>query len=362
MKKVAFLGASVTAQTYARETGEMTGYVEAFREVYAAGLDFEEVIVHAYPGTRLTDAGLILAQEILKQKPDVVILELTIEDRSRGSDFDERHLNHLTQRFIGNGIFPVFFVMPKPDRDDAGEDLACEMIRRFVEAADLPFCEIYLPPGSKRSDYYRDGVHTNIDGALYYADGLATFLREFDDKHWKKTRSGFSIRRLASNLRGIVGKLDCFLGRANPGVSCFHIRSIVAPKSGNFKTIVIRNHAPKKAGGSIWLIQRQEIGNHSPVIDVKLLTTSGEWRTHQTSIWDSYCHYPRHSFVTLVKVDRHDFKKIRIKVSSTLPNYAACRREHDDTLAQTSLYMRSYQPFWVISDSAVDLSIKIWRR
>lgn len=50
-KKIAFLGASVTAQTYAHETGEMTGYVEAFRKNHAAILEFGEVSVHAYPET-----------------------------------------------------------------------------------------------------------------------------------------------------------------------------------------------------------------------------------------------------------------------------------------------------------------------
>lgn len=362
MKKIAFLGASVTQQTRARETGEMTGYVEAFRENHSAGLGFEEVIALAYPGNRLTDAGLILAQQVLEQKPDVVILELTVEDRSRGCDFDERHLIYLTQMFISNEILPVFFAMPKPDRDDPNEDFVSELIRCFAEGADLLFCAPHLPPGSLRSDYYRDGIHTNIEGALYYADGLAKFLQEFAGKGMGKKQFGFPIRRLTEFLRSIMGYGNLFRKHAKPTDLGIHVMSVKTPKSGDFKTIVIRNHAPKQAGGTIRIIQNQEIGRHSPVIDVEVLTTSGDWRTHQTSIWDPYCHYTRHSYVTLVKVDGHDFKTIRITVASTLPNYADCRREHDNTLAQASLCMRSDQPFWVISDSAVNLSINIKRR
>jgi lysophospholipase L1-like esterase len=358
MKKVAFLGASVTAQSSARETGEMTGYVEAFREIHAAGLELEEVIVYAYPGNRLTDAGLILAQEILPQKPDIVILELTIEDRSRGSDFDERHLTHLTQIFIKSGTIVIFFAMPKPDRDDPEEDLACEMIRRFAETANLPFCAAYLPPGSKRSDYYRDGVHTNVNGALFYADVLARFLKELMEKHSSKNRFKLLIRRLYYIFKENVSNFIFFPRQSNLDACCFQMNSIAVSQSGDFKTIVIRNHTPKQSGGSIRLIQRQEIGNHSPVVDVEVLTSSGEWKTHQISIWDPYCHYTRHSFVTLVKVDQHDFKKILIKVSSTLPNYATCRRHNDNTPSHGNLCMRSDQPFWVISDSTVDLSIK----
>ena len=133
-KKIAFMGASVTAQAYARISGELTGYVEAFQQDHASALGFEEVIVHSYPGNRLADAGMILARRIVKRRPEIVILELTIEDDSRGLDFDERHLSHLYYIFVSRGILPVFLALPKPNGVDPYGNPAYERVRKFAEA------------------------------------------------------------------------------------------------------------------------------------------------------------------------------------------------------------------------------------
>lgn len=332
-KKIAFFGASVTAQTYARGTGELTGYVEAFKKDHASALGFEEVIVHSYPGNRLTDAGIILAQKILKQKPDIVILELTIEDYTRGLDFDERHLSHLYHIFISKGILPVLLAFPKPDGIAPYGYPPYEKVRKFADVMNLPMCVIELPADVERSDYYRDTCHTTTAGAHFYADSLARFLNEPVVTKWKR-------RKVDS---------DAFR---------FIVRKVGSAQTRNFRSIIVQNLSPSEAEGSLYLIQNQKIGSYSPVVDIEITMVSGERITRELSIWDPYCYYVRHSHVALVQLDRKDFVKIVIRVSPRLPNYAVGRGGFDYTIAQKDRYMSSGQPFWVISDSAGELSIQ----
>jgi lysophospholipase L1-like esterase len=332
MKRIAFLGASVTGQTHDRETGEVTGYVEAFRNDFAGALGFEEVIVHAYSGNRISDAGLICAYDILKQKPDVVILEITIEDRSRGSDFTEKHLNHLCNDFISNGVLPIFLALPEPGERHPFSNPAHDIISRFTEAKGLPLCVIELPPSVQLCELYRDGVHTNRKGADLYASELAEYLRRSIKSGWPRIK-------------------------ANPDPSRFQIQSIQKTGSPEFRTITIQNRSSQQAGGFLSIIQRKSIGKHSPVIEIEIVTRSGASLKSRLSIWDPYCHYSRESFVKLAETDRLDFEKIVISVSSELPDYATCRRGFDYKTTQESRHMHSNHPFWVISNSAMNLTI-----
>lgn len=332
-KKIAFLGASVTAQTYSRTTGELTGYVEAFKNNHSSALGFEEVIVHSYPGNRLADAGLILAKKILRQKPDIVILELTIEDVSRGLDFDDRHLSHLYRIFVSKRILPVFLALPKPNGIAPYGNPAYERVKKFADANNLPLCVIEFPDDIERSEYYRDTCHTTTAGADFYANSLARFLDGPVVKNWKYTK-------------------------VDPRAFRFIVRKARGAKFHHFKSIIIQNITPTEGRGTLYIIQQQKIGSFSPVVDIEVTMASGESIDRELSIWDPYCHYPRDSHVTLIELDQKNFEKIVIQVSPRLPNYAISRGDFDYTTAQKNRYMSSDQPFWLISDYPVELTIR----
>lgn len=332
MKKIGFLGASVTAQTYEREAEEVTGYVEVFKNEYAKGLGFEDVIVYAYAGNRISDAGLICAAEILNQCLDVVILEVTIEDRSRGSDFSDKHLNHLCNIFTSNNVFPIFLALPEPG-EHRPSNLAYQRISRFAETKGIPLCIVELPPSVELTDLCRDGVHTNAKGADRYASALGEFIGRMVDTGWPQITP-------------------------NPDSFTFQVQRIQMSGSSDFQTITIKNESPDREGGSLSIIQRQSIGKHSPVIDIEITGLSGDSLRRQISIWDPYCHYARESYINLVELARTDFSEIIIHVSSKLPDYSSCRRDFDFTAAQANRCMRSDQPFWVISEDAIELSIR----
>lgn len=122
-EKIAVLGASLSAQTVNHKTGELTGYVEAFRRMSEVelGLPSENIIQFAYGGNRLSDAGLIRLEEVIAEKPSVCIVEPIVEDVSRGSEAGEAEYLHVFNKLVSNNILPLVLCVPLPLTDPITE-------------------------------------------------------------------------------------------------------------------------------------------------------------------------------------------------------------------------------------------------
>lgn len=82
--KLAFIGASVTAQGTHHQSGEITGYREILSKKIIENLAFDTIRSFTHSGNRMSDGGLINLIEIINFKPDICIIEPLIEDKSRG--------------------------------------------------------------------------------------------------------------------------------------------------------------------------------------------------------------------------------------------------------------------------------------
>jgi hypothetical protein len=334
MKKIAFLGASVTAQKFAHQSGELTGYVEAFREHHATNLGFSEVLTHAWPGNRLGDAGFVCIHQMLAEKPDVAVIEPMVEDRSRGLDFNERHIHFFFQSCINAGVLPIALALPKPRGVDPFGHHDYEILKNYCDSRKLSVIPVVLPPGMDKETFYRDMVHTNRAGAEFYAQAFADALPGILARGW--------------------GDIDVVSREP-----VYEITEIPSRATGDFQSICIRNLKPEASKGPILILQKQKIGIFSPIITVTIEWLSGGFSTYDQSIWDPYCHYERLSYVKIAEADRGDFAKIRVSVSDDSPKYETCRGDFDFTECKHHRFMRPVGSFWLISDQTFDLSIEV---
>lgn len=334
MKKIAFLGASVTAQKFAHQTGELTGYVEAFRKHHASDLGFSEVLTHAWSGNRLSDAGIVCIHQMLADKPDVAVIEPMVEDRSRGLDFNHRHIHYFFQSCINAGVLPVALALPKPGGSDPFGHRNFEILKDYCGPRKMPVIPVVMPPEMDRGLYYRDMQHTKRHGAEIYAQILSDSLPNILSRGWTDIDSG----------------------------SCepvFEVTEIPSDATGDFHSIHIRNLKPEASKGPILLLQRQKIGAFSPIITIEFEWLSGEQSQYELSIWDPYCHYDRLSYVKLAEADHGAFTSIRVSVSDKDPKYETCRGAFDFSESKRHRFMRPAGPFWLISDQKLDLSIEV---
>jgi hypothetical protein len=331
--KIAFLGASVTAQTFAHQSGELTGYVEAFKKHHATHCGFSEVLSYAWSGNRLSDAGMVCIHLMLQDKPDVAILEPLIEDHTRGRDFSPKHIEYFFYSCTTSGILPIVFALPKPGGLAPFNHLNYDLLNSYCKDRNLPIIPIIMPNQFDRDLFYRDTVHTRKLGAEYYAQSLANALPAIVSKGLQDIDSSGCVSTL---------KVNCIQSD---------------PKS-KIHSVVIRNLDPQSSNGYFLLLQKQKIGDFSPVIETSFQWLSGNHSSYNSSIWDPYCYYERLSYVTLAESDRSDFVSIGISVANIDPQYENCRGKFDYSKCKFDRFICPAGPFWIISDQTLDIVIE----
>jgi hypothetical protein len=296
MKKITFLGASVTGQKFDHLTGELTGYVEAFRAQHASRLGFSEVITHAWPGNRLSDAGMVCIHQMLAEKPDVAVIEPVLEDRSRGHDLSERHIHYFFQSCIEAGVLPIALALPMPGKKDPYSHPNYEILNSYCAPKNLPVIPVVIPPEISGESLYRDMVHTNRQGAEFYAGALSDALPGILSRGWSEIDVG-------------------------PGEPVYNVREIPWDATGDFQSLQIRNLnlRPEASVGSFVLLQKQKIGCFSPIVSVAFEWLTKERSTYDFSIWDPHCYYERLSYVKIAEADQSDFSTIGLNISELYP-------------------------------------------
>lgn len=311
--KLAIFGASVSDQTVHHKTGEVTGYPEVLRREYAQALGVTEIRQITYPGNRLSDGGLVRLADVLDWRPDICLFEPLIEDTSRGRNSLEVENRYIYLSLLEAGILPVTLLLPEPFGRQACEIPHYSQYMGICRQYALPVIVVTLD-GVPDLESKFTGVHTRLAGARIYAEQIVRELQGFEDPRQSQ----------------VTVALDKALAHGRPQLAVAAIPGADNPAKriwGMRVEIEVTTPEPRP----VRLVQRQNIGDFSPVLDVTVTRPGGmSDMTEQVSVWNPYCHYTHKSYVMLANlrlasVGRHT---TRIAVSATRPDYSSCRRPH----------------------------------
>jgi len=325
--KLAILGASVSAQKANYQTGEVTGYQEVLR--YEAGsVGISEVMDCTYPGNRASDGGLICSQFVADGCPDICIFEPNVEDRSRGVHVVEDEILFIYSVLVNSNIKPILLLLPtghdlspktRPDYD-----IHFNVARRL----NVPIIEIDLSDERDSARLFR-GVHTSPEGARIYAHRIMIELERMlaEPRTWSALPEHVPTRTILQRV---------------PYEARGEVRDM------RFMISFDASDGPEQ----IRIIQKQEIGPFSPVIDVAV-----DGRVERSSVWDPYCHYARQSYVTIFNASISSPAELEVSVSAQDPEYDRCRREGASFPPPEHRYMSPRGDIYLVSQTQMNLKV-----
>jgi hypothetical protein len=166
MLKACFFGASVTRQKIS--------YVESLRRIMP-GHDFAHF---PFGGMHLSDAGICLMDEFLETDAEVHFLEWF----STGKIYDEPsltlYLDAICHRLVERGRKPAFLLVPRKDMNP--QRLAnYRSVRKYAERYGMKVVDVNAraqAEGIHPEQILKDAVHTNQEGADYYAETIMNAL------------------------------------------------------------------------------------------------------------------------------------------------------------------------------------------
>lgn len=311
--KIAIFGASVSHQTVNYATGEVTGYAEVLRREHAAELGVTEIRQITYPGNRLSDGGLVRLADVVAWKPDICLFEPLIEDGSRGKISLEAEKRYAYGALLEAGILPVTLLLPDPLRHPARALPHYDQFIGISRQYGLPVIEIDIS-GAADPESKFNGVHTRLEGARLYARQIVAGLQSLGDP-----------RRLAAEA----------LERASDGgrPEMMVTPLCLAPNAPKrIKKLELSLASHHSVPVTIRVVQPQNIGMFSPIIDLVLMRDGGQICSETLSVWDAFCHYTRFSYVMLANsvLEQPGHYILSLQVSELLPDYAICRRPVED--------------------------------
>lgn len=332
--KIAFLGASVTAQTFSWDTGELVGYVEEFKVSCQSYFGFSEAKAFAYPGNRLSDAGILKLQELIDFAPKIAVIEPVVESEAIGLGFDERHLSHVYFSLLENKILPITVAFPKQQKRNPFELNNYVLVKNFCDRYNFPLLAAVIPEHIALADIYRDGVHTNNSGAKLYCK----FVKE-------------AVEQFACWNLGVI--------RFPKHLFKFHISEVGQSPVVDLIGMTIENSSYSYESCYLDVIQLHQIGRYSPVVESKFIKDDKCSNLSRVSFWDPHCHRKRNSYVKLIEArgNASVFDQVRIEVSSKLPDYSKCRRSSDYTNDKNLRFLRPLSSAFSISDQPVALRV-----
>jgi hypothetical protein len=325
--KLAFLGASVTAQKINHQTGDITGYAEAFRVNHCLGLGFTDAVNLAYPGNRASDGGMVRALEVRKYQPDYCIFEPNIEDFFRGSDILKDELMFIYQQIIAGGARPIALMLPDHVTLNPTTRPQYALHRSVCETLSIPMIEIDLRDVRDAASFLQN-VHTTPLGAQFYAKVIADRLGEILQSTQSPLPTPESIQTKQDFIR-------------LPKVAADRVTNIAI-------RIRTRNGGPAR----IRIVQEQKIGPFSPMI-----CADCNGRVSHSSIWDPYCHYERKAFSILFSGPVSTDADLRIAVIDTDPAYEKCRREGIVWPVPSERYMKQVGDIFVFFDEPLQADL-----
>tara|TARA_Y100001970_G_scaffold122281_1_gene151587 strand:+ start:12398 stop:13492 length:1095 start_codon:yes stop_codon:yes gene_type:complete len=335
-ENIAVLGASLSAQTVNHKTGELTGYVEAFRQRCKKefALPPEQVIQFAYGGNRLSDAGLIRLEEVIEAKPSICIVEPIVEDVSRGSEADEAEYLYVFKKLIANNILPVVFCVPLPLIVNVRQTQRYKACRKLCEQYQIPILTVDLDDAVDSGVVF-DGLHTRSEGAIFVANALFEFMRELPIKQ--------SLKRLQS-LKSLPP-------------SSFAFKRVDTGQGRPWRSLQFAFHVEKPF--RLKVLQRQNIGPFSPVLNVSTIDpkTNVVSSTKKVSVWDRYCYYQRSSFVVLCDLELSgESGVIKIEVANDAPDYKKCSKFSGTWPSENERRLEPISPLFMLANCQIEVA------
>jgi hypothetical protein len=294
-KKILFYGASVTAQA-----GD-TGFFELVKkELMELGF---EVFRTAYGGCHIDDAGFYRFESALENDFSFIVFEWNTTGLSTYNEFK---LAYILQLVKSRGAKPLFLILPQ-ESTVVNKRNSENQILYICRRLNIPLLDVSDGLSLEKFKLLvRDIVHTNELGANFYKEKIVSFIKKVVNEA-SDYFDGFnllddhSIKHLKSNIL--------------PYEICLKKEETLKINIKSFSDVYSE------------LLIRHRIGTFSPVISI-----SDGVLKKSLSLWDSYCHYEREHFTTLI--NNADFKSaylrdpylIEIKISDDLPKYETCRR------------------------------------
>lgn len=179
--KVIFLGDSISAGLHLDEDLAYPAVLQ--RRLFEAGQAFQ--LVNAGVSGDTTAGGLSRIDWLLRQDPEVVVVELGGNDGLRGMDLEviESNLRQILLRIQDAGSKPLLFAMHIPS--SYGGDYARkfnELYEDLADELDVAFLPEFLEGvGGVRRLNLPDGIHPNAEGHERLADNIEDKLSDLLD-------------------------------------------------------------------------------------------------------------------------------------------------------------------------------------
>lgn len=284
MRKINVLihGASVTQQKFE------TSYFEQILklDIHAGRFNFFR---KAYGGCHFDDAGFLTLASDLNEfdSLDVCLLEWNTTGLSK---FDPEKLKYVVGTLVNRKIVPIFLILAREDTVASSRECELQVLKFCQDFGVL--CFDYRTLISPFSDL-RDVVHTNLSGAVKYAQRLYTDLLNISECLYKCFGSEFLYKKYEIfSMRGV--SLDVLEQKK---------LEIVFSEIGDLSQVVLE-------------VVR---GPSSPIILINGRNTF--------SVWDEWCHFERPGFITVSRNVKENLGLLEIRVLSDAIDYSKCRRE-----------------------------------
>lgn len=279
--KIVIYGASVTAQK-----GE-TGYFEQLTKLVA---DKVELVRLPFGASHLQFAGLAMIQKVLDEKPDYCILDWVTPSTN---SFPDGIVDRINNILLVNKIIPIWVLFPRTDDIEASRECC-----RQVEAAQSELVKVF---NFQLSDYrefdlakiLRDVVHTNLEGAVRYANFVHQIINENCIKDTLKT--SFPIRKI------MVPSL----------ITCEGVLSKSHPLTVSIKVLEECNIA---------LYCLASIGPASPIIELQLLNSGKIIQSHVKNVVDPWCYYERVMLLNLLSLKQVPKGEYSLRIITSAAN------------------------------------------
>lgn len=299
MTKVAFFGASVTAQK--------EGYVTVFQNL-TKDKDIT-VFRNSYGGMSLDDAGICFIDEVLKDSPNYIFLDWVSASVSQEGVLLKKFLDCIIRKCLLQNSIPVFLIigtLPMPKK----RNMMIEETIKYAEEFNLYFINLFDKVNLK--ELIKDSVHTNSKGSEYYGKRV---YEEFCGI-LKQGLRNYEISEKNIYCDILYKDLD------------YSVESYISIE-GNFQLIGIY----------------QDIGPFSGLIEKHV-----DSKIDKESIWDIYCHYTR----KILKINTtSECKNVKVNILQENFDTSTCRREYDFT--DKKRYLRIYKLFYIGYISAMEI-------
>jgi len=283
MKKIAFYGASVTAQTGG------SSYFEKLANLNTSYI-FSRL---SFPSSQFNNAGFFNSGEIKKKlNPELCFLEWSTTGEGL---YDFERLIFVIKNLIFEKIIPTFLILPQ--KSNFNHNRGSEnQIYAINEEYKIPILDLrYLVNEKNFTQILRDDCHTTEVGAGLYADEIIKFIENYNQNN--------------------------ILNIDHP--SFFDIKIYDVEQTVENTNSIKINYNILDLNAEICV--KHTIGPYSPVI----IISSNGMKLYEKSIFDQWCYFERENFTTLINGDalNKGNGSLIIKFANFDPNYAITKTQ-----------------------------------